>query len=275
LKQGFRVGADFEDWFSEDLPSAARRRRPVLELAELEGRLLREGVYTLTTSESLADALASRFSAPRPTVVRNVFPLGSDPDVCFHQPVRLHWFSQTIGPNRGLELLFSALTAINVPIEVHLRGTRFARYDTWLQRSIPAGWHDRVILHDCVPNDQLHAAIAEHDIGLALESSAILNRDLSITNKMFQYLNAGLAVIATHTTGQAEALRDAPGAGILIGESAQELADAVNALAGNTGRLIVMRRAARAAARDRLCWEHEEKRLLVAYEKALRLVKRN
>ena len=34
------------------------------------------------------------------------------------------------------------------------------------------------------------ATVARHDIGLALEQPFIVNRDLTITNKILQYMNA-------------------------------------------------------------------------------------
>jgi hypothetical protein len=42
LNEGFRVGVDFEDWFSEDLPPQARLTRPISQLKKLEARLIRK-----------------------------------------------------------------------------------------------------------------------------------------------------------------------------------------------------------------------------------------
>ncbi|MBI1292205.1 glycosyltransferase [bacterium] len=266
--EGFPVGVDLEDWFSEDLLPAARASRPVKDLARLEGSLLRRGVYRLTTSRALAAALAERHGVAPPTVVRNVFPLGAEPTIARSGPVRLHWFSQTIGPGRGLELLFEALRLLSAPVEVHLRGTLYARYRGWIDSQIPPAWRDRVHLHAPVPNADLHSAISQHDIGLALESSLIPSRDLTITNKLFQYLTAGLAVIATKTAGQREAMEEAPGAGVLIDETPNALAAAIEQLASDNDLLLSMRRTAREAARERHCWEREEPTLLEEFHRA-------
>jgi len=265
---GLRVGVDLEDWFSQDLTPEARASRPVAELESLEGALLRRGAYRLTTSKALASALAAHHGVEPPGVVRNVFPLGSEPRIESAPRLRVHWFSQTIGPGRGLELLFRALPSVSGPVEVHLRGMLYDRYKSWLEAQIPPGWRDRVAVHDPVPNAALHDAIGAHDVGLALETRSIPSRDLTITNKFFQYLAGGLAVVATRTAGQCEAMAEAPGAGVLVGEDPAELAEALNALAAEPGRTLAMRRAAREAARERLCWEHEEARLLAEFTKA-------
>ena len=58
--------------------------------------------------------------------------------------------------------------------------------------------------------------IATYDVGLALEPNTPLNKDLTISNKILQYLNAGLAVFATPTQGQREVLSHEASAGCIF-----------------------------------------------------------
>ncbi|MFN7860877.1 MAG: glycosyltransferase, partial [Pseudanabaena sp.] len=67
-----------------------------------------------------------------------------------------------------------------------------------------------------VSNGELLSRIAEHDIGLALEIPYCFNKQFTISNKLFQYLQAGLAIIATNTEGQSEFLSRYPEVGPLI-----------------------------------------------------------
>jgi len=53
-----------------------------------------------------------------------------------------------------------------------------------------------------VDGDDLLSRIAEHDIGFAGEMPHCRSRDLTVTNKILQYLLAGLAVVASGTAGQ-------------------------------------------------------------------------
>lgn len=265
LNEGLRVGVDFEDWFSEDLLPEARAARPIAQLKALESRLARECTYSLTTSQALAKALAEAYSAPKPTVIYNAFPWAERQQIDTQKRDRrnldlpsLHWFSQTIGPGRGLETLFQALPHLKTPVEIHLRGNYPESYRQYLERLIPDRWRDRVFIHPTVPNNELLSRIAEHDIGLALERTDIPSRDLSVTNKLFQYFQGGLSVIATDTVGQREIFSQNPEVGRLIPSRnpialAQALSDLLQA-----NQLKAAKAAALKAAQERFCWEHEE-----------------
>ena len=96
LDYGLQVGVDFEDWFSQDLLPAARARRPIAQLQQLEARLAQNCSYCLTTSNALANQLSQDYQAPAPTVIYNVFPHIATPLRPNSTPT-LHWFSQKIG----------------------------------------------------------------------------------------------------------------------------------------------------------------------------------
>jgi glycosyltransferase involved in cell wall biosynthesis len=296
LKQGYGVGVDFEDWFSQDLLPSVQHQRPVTWIAELEGLLLQQCRYRLTTSQAMAKAMAGHHQVAPPTVIYNVFPsLGLENDAplpptltatargsrlipqaadakCLDgfPPIHLHWFSQTIGPGRGLELLFEALSHLSVKVEVHLRGNCSAQNRHWLAQQIPAAWANHIHIHATVSNHELPARIAENDIGLALEQTSPPSRNLTVTNKLFQYLQAGLAVIATDTAGQREVFQQFPHIGHLVdGGDAIGLAVAIEYLVCHPTKLRAAQAAAREVATTQLCWELESQKLLKAAEETL------
>lgn len=277
LNEGFRVGVDFEDWFSEDLLPEARVTRPVTQLKALEQRLIRECKYCLTTSQAMADAMAEAYQAPKPTVIYNSFPWAERKHLDHQQYDRqnlqipsIHWFSQTIGPGRGLELLFQALPDLPFSAEIHLRGNLPDNSREWLEPLISQEWRNQVFIHPTVPTHELLSRIAEHDIGLALETSEIPSRNLTITNKVFQYLQAGLAVIATDTAGQRELFSQFPAIGRLIPcEDPLALAYALKDLLGSSKSLASTKSAALNAFRETLHWENQIQTLLNLTEQAL------
>jgi hypothetical protein len=127
-----------------------------------------------------------------------------------------------------------------------------------------------VELRALVPPDELPELIARHDIGLALEQTSIINRDLTITNKILQYLNAGLAVLATPTVGQREVHSRAAGAVYFVDPASAEMTAAtLDALLGDRERLAAAQRNARLAAEQHYCWEREEPGLLACVDRAL------
>jgi glycosyltransferase involved in cell wall biosynthesis len=62
----------------------------------------------------------------------------------------------------------------------------------------------RLIFHDFVPHAELLKQIATYDLGLAIEQYEPDSRNTTITNKILQYLQAGISVLATDTGGQKE-----------------------------------------------------------------------
>ncbi|MDI1249704.1 MAG: glycosyltransferase [Lacunisphaera sp.] len=273
LRDGRRVAVDVEDWYSEDLLHADRRGRPVRLLRRAEDFVLNRAVYALATSHSMAEALVAAFHCPRPLVVRNVFPL--QPVARTHRPPAegppsFIWFSQTIGPGRGLELMMSAWARTTRPSRLFLLGDERPGFCAYLRHRLPAERRGDLQVIPLVTPDQLPGKLAEFDIGLALEPRHPVNRNITITNKLFQYFNAGLAVLATDTAGQREVMRAAPDTGLLVqAHETTQLAAQLDALLGDPGRLRAMQLAARAAAEREFCWEREAPVLLAAVERAL------
>ena len=113
-------------------------------------------------------------------------------------------FSQTLGPGRGLEDLIAALPLVKRDAEIHLRGNPVSGFENWLAHRLPEDWRNRIVVYPLVTNAELLSRIAEHDVGFAGEPSLIRSRDLTVTNKILYYLLAGLAVLASDTTGQRE-----------------------------------------------------------------------
>ncbi|MEE3715178.1 glycosyltransferase [Tumidithrix elongata RA019] len=269
LDEGFLVGVDYEDWFSEDLLPEARINRPIAKLKELEKRLIQTCPYCLTTSYAMAEAMASAYQAPKPTAIYNSFPWAErnhlDRLIKDRKNLAipsLHWFSQTIGPGRGLEILFQALNFLDLPVEIHLRGNYSDSARKWLEALIPKAWCDRIFIHATVPNAELLSRIAEHDIGLALEIPFCLSRQFTITNKLFQYLQAGLAIVATDTDGQKEIMSQYPRIGYLISPIPEDLANALNKLLSNPERLAVAKNASLQAAKEKFSWEYQTQAIL-------------
>jgi glycosyltransferase involved in cell wall biosynthesis len=272
-----RVGVAMEDWFSEDLPPNARHNRPVGLLRQLEGELLADGAFASCPSRAMSRVLAQEFDCPPPTVIYNAFAWaerGSLDGLYRDRPDRgqpsIHWFSQTIGPGRGLEDLLAALSQVTHLAEIHLRGSPVAGFAAWLAERAPETWRGRIFVHGLVPNHELLSRIAEHDIGFAGEMKFCRSRDLTVTNKLLQYLLAGLAVVASDTDGQRE-VAEQSGEAVLLYPSGEPgaLAARLNALLGSRERLARAKAAALAAAEQSFCWERQKLVLLDGVSHAL------
>lgn len=273
--RGRLVAADIEDWHSEDLRPEDRRSRPLSLLREIERRLLTECCYTSTTSHSLADRLHEHYGGKRPAVLTNSFPLQPTPRTPRNPsaavPVRFFWFSQTIGPGRGLEQFFTAWDRMPPPSQLTLLGEDRGQFAATLMGGLSPARRDTVQTMEPLPPDELPGEIARHDVGLALEDASVASRDLTITNKILQYLNAGLAVVATSTAGQREVLAHAPDAGVFIDPAnPSNTVRVLNDLLAARASLASRQRTARRLAEDVYSWELEAPKLLRLVELALR-----
>lgn len=274
ISDGRRVAVDVEDWYSEDLLYADRQSRPIRILRHAEEFALRHAVYSSATAQSMADALTNAYHCPPPIVLRNSFPLQpvsrADRPATSGVPSFI-WFSQTIGPGRGLELFFAAWARTTQPSQVYLLGDERPGYRQKLLARLPEARRGDLKFIPLVTPEALPGKLAEFDIGLALEPRWPLNRNITITNKILQYMNAGLAVVATDTAGQSEVMAAAPGCGLLIpAHETTEYAAKLDALLGDRARLRAAQLASRAAAEREFCWERETPRLLAAVARALR-----
>jgi glycosyltransferase involved in cell wall biosynthesis len=219
IRKGFNVAFDFEDWYSEDLLPSAQDRRPKKLLNQVEQYALENARYSITTSRALAKALAHKYKSTEPNVIYNVFPIETkilSSSKSFTDKVKLFWFSQTIGPGRGLEAFIDCLCDPELHAELHLLGAVNDNYRVALNNIMPR--HIPLVFHDLVHPDELAEKISEFDIGLALEQITPPSRNFTITNKFFQYINSGLPLIATDTAGQRE-LFDEFSPGILISQN--------------------------------------------------------
>src|SRR5262245_26309831 len=209
---------DVEDLHTEEDPPTRDGLRRSRRVFQIERSCIGRCGYVSSVSAGVAQALARRYPGVAPLVIHNVFPwkdrqtLDGQVKDRSGSAVSLYWYSQVIGFDRGLEDVIRALGHVHRPFQLHLRGFHSDEVARQLQAlAVDSGIADRVFLHQRVPPNELLSRTVEHDIGLALEQPVSLNRELTVTNKLFFYLLAGLAVVATATQGQEAILHQLSG----------------------------------------------------------------
>jgi glycosyltransferase involved in cell wall biosynthesis len=268
---GARLGFDVEDLHTGELPETEDHAAQRELVAAVEGRYLPRCALLTASSEGIADAVAATYGVARPRVVLNVFPrTDRERNVpCSRERpagarVSLYWYSQVIGAGRGIEEALRALVSLPADVHLVLRGGSDARFAAWLRdESERLGVRARLHLRVAAPPDQLVALAACHDVGLALEQPRTRNRDLCVTNKIFTYLLAGLAVAATDTRGQRGIMALTGGAGFLYAAGDdQALARELRTLTDSADRLAAARERSRLAAEHRFNWDVEQETLV-------------
>jgi hypothetical protein len=120
---------DLEDFHSGE--TTGPRAEFIDALASrIERAVLGDAVFLTTSSEAIGAAYHERYGIC-PSVVHNTFPLpphAPEFSPARDGPLRLYWFSQTIGPGRGLEETIAALGRCAVQAELALRGRPHGGY---------------------------------------------------------------------------------------------------------------------------------------------------
>jgi glycosyltransferase involved in cell wall biosynthesis len=203
------------------------------------------------------------------TCILNVFPKTIAVPITKNEndPLKLFWFSQTIGQNRGLETIVEAMALTGTTVELHLLGQPADGYrQHLLQMGQSAGIvADRIFFYEPVLADQLFNLAAQFDIGLASETRLCLNRDISLTNKLFTYIQSGLAVAASNTLAQKALMDQYPQTGKTYNNAA-ELADILNLYNANRELLYQAKKEAFKVGQTELNWEIESEKFLKVIE---------
>lgn len=203
------VGYDAEDFLLGMRPQGAHPSAIDRLVGRLERRYLPMCACLTAASPGIARAYAETYPIPAPTPVLNVFPLAQRPPRLREGrdtgPLTLYWFSQVIGPDRGLEDVVRAMGILHdCDIRLYLQGSWPVDYRDRLlalagSASIDLG---RIRHLATAPPDDLVRTAAQFDIGLSLERRDPVNRNICQTNKLFVCLLAGNALVLTDTAGQ-------------------------------------------------------------------------
>lgn len=131
------------------------------------------------------------------------------------------------------------------------------------------GLSDRIIFLDMMPWNELMKYTRSADAGLSLDKDTNLNYRFSLPNKLFDYISAGIPVIAGNLP-EVAGIINKYGCGIIIPEITPEaICDALSTLKNDPGLLNKLRQNAVNASED-LSWEKESEKLKRFYERVFK-----
>jgi len=261
---------DAEDFHLGDPPDGIAYTSERHMIRAIEERYLPGCAYVTAASPGIADAYVNSYRIKRPTVVLNVFPRArapTSPTPKGKAELRpsVYWFSQTIGPDRGLECAVRAIGRARSKPHLYLRGSPAAGFLDLLGRiAAEEGAADRLHIFPCAPPAEMEQLAAAYDVGLLGETGHTPNRRIALTNKQFTYLLSGLPIVASATPSHVSFAAEAGNAVRLYAvDDADELAATLDGLFENPHALDVARAAAYALGQTRYNWD-VEKSVLVA-----------
>ncbi len=264
----------------------ARLPRPLKSyLYRRERRWMIDAAALTAVTDPLADEVVGRFRVERPVVVMNCRPRWRPeeprppissrlrdalatvaPDVRPDAPILL--YQGAFREDQGLEELLPALSLRplrDVPLTAVFLG--FGRMEARL-RQAAAEAPGRIVVLPPVPPDELLEWTAGADVSFVGAPPKTINLRLTIPNKLFESLMAGVPVLVSSGTAVAALVEGARVGTVVAPWSSQAIADALaSMLAAPPAERAALRSRARSAALDRYNAEIEQARLVELYRR--------
>ncbi len=271
-QHGGLLGFDAEDFHPGEGTGAAGEAFRMEMVAAVERAVLPACAHVTAAAPMIGEAYA-KFCGLKPVTVLNVFPLAMAPT---EQPrratgegasaLRAYWFSQTVGPDRGLQAFLHAMARAERRVTLDIRGgDRWGHGQALMALAQELGIAARVRLLPVASPEEMVRAAASYDVGLSLEGDVSLNRGLCLTNKIFTYLLAGVPVVLSDTPAQrALALELGVAACVVSLADPDGMAAALDRLAGSPAHLAEAAATAWRLGRERYNWDVEQHVLLRA-----------
>jgi hypothetical protein len=208
---------DAEDFHLGDLPDVPTHDTKRSIIRRIENDYVHGSAYVTAAAPLIADAYVDAYNISRPTPILNVFPKSNAPSSPTSKGSTapgpsLYWFSQTIGPGRGLETAIRGIALAKTKPHLYLRGAISSLYKRQLEE-IAAEFDARKRLHILPPSppDDMERIASTYDVGLAGEIADTRNHKFALANKIFSYISAGIPCLASNIPSHINFNHDNPG----------------------------------------------------------------
>ena len=257
-------GFDAEDYHLGQSEKISGRSYTIIK--RMEDYYMPHCNYITAASPLIGETYATRFNIKDILVVNNVFPIRhlQPKPIPYRRgdTLKLFWFSQTVGADRGLETVIAAMGKLNkIDITFTILGyCSHSERQRLLSLAVACNVKEvQITFKDTVRPDEIFNLAYFYHIGLAIETNKTMNRRIVLTNKIFTYLLAGLAIIATDTPAQRNFMENYKGVGVLYPDGDDlALALVLESIFNDPAKLNGYRLKAWDLARTTLNWEKEQ-----------------
>jgi len=230
--------------------------------------------YVLTVSDSIARQYESEYGI-KPLTVRNcarnsgsIIPITRKVIGVSADHLLLVLQGTGINVSRGGEELIDAIS-LTQKLTLLIIGSGDA-LDTLKSKVLEPTLGARVRFIDKLPWNEMMRYTKTADAGLSLDKSNNLNYTFSLPNKLFDYVSAGIPVIAGDLPEVSKIISE-NGCGLIIPEvTSEKISKALNELLDNPEKLAYLRKNA-AIASEKLNWETESEIVIKLYNEVLGL----
>lgn len=235
-----------------------------------ETKLVQKACRIITVSDSIADLMAEKWRVPRPLVIRNAVDIRRLTPLAIEFPTknRIVVHSGNITFGRHLPELAAALKYLPFDVSLVFMGNpRSHTADPIEKFAQENNLEERLILVPPVSPQAVANTLAQADIGVALFTLDALNYRFAMPNKLFEYIAAGLPILVGQAPDIAQVIEEFQ-LGIVCNEKdPKAIAEGILQLLEPENHRRFRRNVIK--ARQTLCWETEEEKLISLYENIL------
>ncbi|MCL2680114.1 MAG: glycosyltransferase [Coriobacteriia bacterium] len=257
-----------EHWPDHKYDTKMRRTKRI-HLQQVESDLDKNVDLAITVSDELASDYKAEYNlARKPAVIYNAPTDISAAVTPIHDPLRVVYAGNLVGDRGLLDLLMAVRACPDLCLAIYGSGDREGSLQSFIRKH---GLANRVQIHAPVPVDNLIETLSDHDIGVLAYPCLSRHFDGALPNKFFEYLSAGLAIIAPKTKALSRVSAAHPREFALLLETpdAPSIAAALDKLSQDKEQLLQMKRAALDLAQQ-FAGDVQGQRLLLLYEEMLR-----
>ena len=267
-RPGTRLVYDSHELATERSRMSRRARRRAGREERRGLRHVDEGIWTTRTR---AEYVVRRYSIPFPTLIHNVPEMlevkqGWDLHQRLGVPAdrRILLYQGSIQEFRGIEESIEAVTLLERCVLVIVG---YGYHRPTLEDAVHRrGLDDRVHFFGPIPNDELLYYTASADVGLCVIRGQSLSYRWSMPNKLFEYMMAGIPVVASDFEEMGRVVREEGVGTVCDPDDPESIAAAVRAIIDDPEAEARFRAATRVAI-TRYNRDHEEQKLLALYRR--------
>ena len=265
--KGSRMVFDSHEYFTET-PELVGRPKVQKVWKKIEGFVVPKLPEMITVCDSIADLFREKYGV-KCHVIRNIPPRKALPPkgdkLALGLPTDKHLLilqGSGINIQRGAEELVQSMQFLDDCFLMIIGGGDVLPILKQMVEKLNIT--DRVHFFPRMPYQQMMAYTQLAELGFCLDKDTNLNYRFSLPNKLFDFIQAGVPIVASHLTEIEKIIRQYD-IGLFIGNHEPEtIASTIReALSDGERRKRWQRNLAIAAAE--LCWENEEKKLLPIY----------
>lgn len=226
--------------------------------------------YLTSSSPEIASKYQQLFPLQKTAAILNVFPRykgkKSDP-WDRNTALKLFWFSQSVGLSRGIQDIISSMRILEKEhIEFHILGSIDREVKLVLDRiiaNLSFNIPPKIIYHHLIDPDKLFEFASQFDIGIASEPGFSMNNNIALSNKLFTYIHAGLAVLVSDTVSQNNFIGNNPEVGLVYKRGdANSITEIIIAYLNKPELINTAKAHAYQLGQNTLNWENEQKKFL-------------